>query len=266
MSDARELYHIVEAVADEAEAMFLRNIGADPARFKSAADFATEADHAIEQYLRATLTQMTGIPVFGEEFGGSTGSPMWVVDPIDGTANYAAGNPMSAILISLVVDNQPVIGLTSIPMTHQRFGAFEGSPLFINGQAQPKLEDRPTVAAHVGFSSISSPKESAFSTQLRQGWLAEIANTYLRTRITGSVGVDLAFTAGGIFAGAVSLSPFVWDNAAGVMLVRAAGGIATDLKGNQWAPGASGVVVGSPRAHEVLMGTMEKFRSQGQNS
>ncbi|MCQ9342337.1 inositol monophosphatase family protein [Corynebacterium sp. 153RC1] len=260
MSDARELYHIAEAVTDDAERLFMASIGAAPKHFKAGADFATQADHEIEAYLRTTLTTLTGIPVFGEEFGGDSGSPMWVVDPIDGTANYAAGNPMSAILISLLVDSTPVLGITSVPMARQRFGAFDGSPLFFNGQAQPPLEDRPIIAAHVGFSSISSPRESRFSSQLRQGWLAEISKTYLRPRITGSVGVDLAYTAAGIFDGAVSLSPFVWDNAAGVVLVRAAGGVVTDLAGNPWVPGAEGVVVGSPRAHEALMSTMEKFR------
>lgn len=262
MSDLRELYHIAEAVLVEAEEMFLQGLGAAPAKMKDRGDFATEMDLSIERYLRTTLGQMTGIPVVGEEFGGAQGSPVWVVDPIDGTANYAAGNPLSAILISLLVDDQPKVAITSVPALNKRFGAYESSPLFINGQAQPPLEDRPLIAAHVGFSSVTSPANSEFSSLLRQGLLAELAATYLRARITGSVGVDLAFTAAGIFEGAVSFSPYAWDNAAGVLLVQAAGGSVTDLSGNPWRPGAKGIIAGTPRAYATIKETMDRVRKE----
>lgn len=260
MSDLRELYHIGEAVLDTAEDMFLAGLGAAPARMKHRGDFATEIDLSIERYLRSTLQQLTGIPVVGEEFGGDKGSPQWVVDPVDGTANFAAGNPMCAVLLSLIVDDEPVIGLTSVPVTRQRFGAFKGSPLFVNGVAQPPLKEGPAVAAHVGFSSVSSPANSGFSSMLRQGVLAGLTTTHLRPRITGSVGIDLAFTAAGIFEGAVSFSPFLWDNAAGVALVRAAGGVVTDINGDPWVPGSTGAVVGSERGHSTILELVKKYR------
>lgn len=260
MSDVRELYHIAEAILDDAERIFIHGLGSDPALLKEKGDFATEYDIRIEQYLRKTLTQMTGIQVYGEECGGDQGTPMWVVDPIDGTANYAAGNPMCSILISLVVDFQPVLGLTSVPITRQRFGAFDGSPLYINGRPQLPLEDEPRAAAHLGFSSISSPVQSSFPTEVRQGLLGVLAETYLRPRITGSVGIDLAYSAAGIFDAALSLSPNIWDNAAGVMLVRAAGGKVTDLQGEEWTPDSQGVVAGSARSHALLLRAIDKFR------
>lgn len=262
MSELRELYHIAEAVMDSAERQFIHGIGAAPALMKRPGDFATEMDLKIEREVRSALSAMTGLPVVGEEFGGGEDGPHWVVDPVDGTANYAAGNPMSSILLSLMVDGQPVLGLSSLPMTNQRFGAFEGSPLFINGQPQPPLAERPSVAAHVGFSSVSSPANSGISSLLRQGLLAELTRTYLRPRITGSVGVDLAYTAAGIFGGAVSFSPFVWDNAAGVLLVRAAGGVVTDLHGEPWTPKSTGCVVGTERAHETILKTLQALREQ----
>ncbi|GAB2503930.1 putative inositol 1-monophosphatase ImpA [Corynebacterium atrinae] len=256
--DARELLVVAEAVVDDAEAMFIAGLGADPAHWKQPGEFATEVDLAIEALLRQMLTQFTGIPVLGEEAGGLlTADPVWVVDPIDGTSNYAAGNPMCSILISLLVDYQPVVALTSMPLLGQRVTAFEGSPLIINGQPSTPLAESREMVAQVGFSSVASQVRSTFPSLLRQGLLAELAATYLRPRITGSVGVDLAFTAQGIFGGAVSFSPYVWDNAAGVMLVKAAGGVVTDTEGNEWTPESIGVVAGTNRAHEAIMSTMD---------
>src|SRR5699024_7850818 len=160
------------------------------------------------------------IPVVGEEEGGADSGTRWVIDPIDGTANYAASNPMSAILVSLLVDDQPVLGITSLPMLGKRLTAYAGSPLMINGQPVPPLEEKSPQVAHVGFSSMATPKNTRFPMEMRRDLLSELAESYLRPRITGSIGVDLAFTAEGIFGTCVSFSPHVWDNAAGVMLVR----------------------------------------------
>ena len=64
---------------------------------------------------------------------------------------------------------------------------------------------------------------------MRHGLLVELTRTYLRPRITGSVGIDLAYTAAGIFGGAVSFSPNIWDNAAGIFLCQAAGATVTEV-------------------------------------
>ncbi len=71
--------------------------------------------------------------------------------------------------------------------------------------------------------------------------------------MTGSTGVDLSFTAAGIFGGAVIFGRHAWDNAPGAALVRAAGGIATDLSGNPWTVTSSSLVVGAPGLHAELL-------------
>ena len=77
----------------------------------------------------------------GEEFGGAPiDSPwVWVLDPIDGTFNYAAGSPMAAILLGLLHDGEPVAGLTWMPFTDDRYTAVADGPLMKNGVAQPSL-------------------------------------------------------------------------------------------------------------------------------
>lgn len=263
MKDPAELLRIAETAVAEAEQMFIRGLGADPLQLKKPGDFATEVDLAIEDRLRERLSHATGFPVLGEESGGEiTDAPIWIVDPIDGTANYAVANPMCSILVSLLVAGQPVVGVTAIPLLGRRLSAHENSPLLINGRATPPLEIQDKLVAQVGFSSIASPSNSQFPSLVRQGLLSKLAETFLRPRITGSVGVDLAFTSQGIFGGSVSFSPNVWDNAAGVMLVRAAGGVVTDTEGNPWTMNSAGVVAGNVEAHQTIMSTMEKILNQ----
>ena len=90
----RELLAVAEAVVGDAERVFRSSIGAEPIIAKGAGDFATETDVEIEQRVRQTLAERTGLPVFGEERGGSLDEDtVWVVDPVDGTSNFSAGNP-----------------------------------------------------------------------------------------------------------------------------------------------------------------------------
>ena len=199
-------------VADEAlvaaRELFTAHLGARPALMKGGGDFATAADLAIEALLQERLHAATGIEVYGEEHGGSLNADAcWVVDPIDGTSNYSSGNPNCAILVSLILNGQPVVACTDIPLMGMRVRAVD-----------------------------------------------------LRPRISGSVGVDLAFVAQGIYQAAVSFSPYVWDNAAGVLFARCAGARVSDLEGRPWQIDAAGAVAGTPTAHATALEVLQRVR------
>lgn len=253
-----ELLAVAEAAVAEAEDVFLERFGAPPYVDKGQSDFATEADLAIERLLRDRLTAATGIPVLGEENGGVAAGLTWVVDPIDGTANYAVRNPMSAVLVALLAEAEPVVAVTSIPVVGYRLATYAGGPITLNGQPFRPEAHPDEVLAQVGFSSVASQSGSEFSSAFRQRLLAELAKTFLRPRITGSVGVDLAFTTMGVFGGSVSLSPYSWDNAAGVLLARNAHRVVTDSKGNPWTPESVGVIAGAPASHDAILTTMTR--------
>lgn len=136
MTQPRELVAFAEAAVDQVEELFRSGLGALPAHFKGEGDFATEVDLQIEQQMRLHLTQLTGIEVYGEEstsFGGDDaaefGSTMWVVDPIDGTANYSAGNPLCGILVSLIHEGAPVVAVADFPLLGRRLVAADGMQL-----------------------------------------------------------------------------------------------------------------------------------------
>lgn len=105
----------------------------------------------------------TGIEVHGEEFGGPAVDSrwVWVLDPIDGTINYAAGSPLAAILLGLLHDGVPVAGLTWMPFTDQRYTAVAGGPLIKNGVPQPPLADAELANVLVGVGTFSADSRAS---------------------------------------------------------------------------------------------------------
>ncbi|MGB0437053.1 MAG: inositol monophosphatase family protein, partial [Mycobacterium sp.] len=142
--DPRQLTELLDTAAevlDAVSAQFIAGHRADSAVTKNGNDFATEVDLAIERRVVAELTKLTGIGVHGEEFGGEPldSELVWVLDPIDGTYNYAAGLPTAAILLGLLAAGTPVLGLIWLPFTAQRYTAMVGGPVKCNGEALDQL-------------------------------------------------------------------------------------------------------------------------------
>lgn len=261
MDEIQEYLRIAEDAADEARRLFADGLGSAPALYKGGGDYATEIDLQIESMLREQLAYSTGISVLGEEEGGVLrNDASWVVDPIDGTANFASGNPSCAVLISLVVDNQPVLAVTDIPLLDMRLIAREGSHVSLNGRQLPRLTDTPIVSNQVGVGAVGSDDSNRIPPDARLRLIKALEYANMRPRISGSVGIDLAFVAQGIYEAAVSFSPHPWDNAAGVLLTRCAGAVVTDIDGEPWSLDSVGVIAGSPEAHDEVLRTMRAIR------
>ena len=224
-ADLDALVSEAAVILDDAVKPFVFGHRADSAVKKKGNDFATEVDFAIERQVVDALVASTGIEVHGEEFGGAdVESPLvWVLDPIDGTINYAAGLPTAAILLALVRDGEPVAGLTWLPFTDQRFTAVVGKPLYANGVAQPRLEPTDVADSVVGTGTFDVDSRGRFPGRYRLAIVERLSRECSRMRMHGAIGIDLAYTAAGILGGAITFGGHVWDHAAGVALVRAAG-------------------------------------------
>lgn len=254
-ADLDGLVATAAAILDEAAGPFLAGRGAESAVQKKGNDFATEVDLAIERQVVDALQSATGIGVHGEEFGGAPlDSPLvWVLDPIDGTFNYAAGSPMAAILLGLVRDGEPVAGLTWLPFTDERYTGVLGKPLRRNGVEQPPLESIELADAIVGLTTFNVDSRGRVPGRYRLAVIENLSRRCSRMRMHGATGVDLAYAAAGILAGAVSFSGKVWDHAAGVALMRSAGGVVTDLAGNDWTVDCPSALAGNPGTHAQLL-------------
>ncbi|SON63322.1 putative inositol 1-monophosphatase ImpA [Mycobacterium simulans] len=251
------------AILDAAAEPFLAGHRADSAVPKKGNDFATEVDLAIERQVVAALVEATGIDVHGEEFGGpSLDLPwVWVLDPIDGTINYAAGSPMAAILLGLLHNGEPVAGLPWLPFTDERYTAVTGGPLMKNGVAQPSLAPAELSDTLVAAGSLSADSRGRFPGRYRAAVLENLSRVSSRLRMHGSTGIDLAYVADGILGGAISFGSHVWDHAAGVALVRAAGGVVTNLAGEPWTTASRSALAAAPGVHAEII---EILRSTGE--
>src|ERR1700737_3888203 len=262
-TDLERLVAEAAGILDKAAERFLEGRGADSAVRKKGNDFATEVDLAIERDVVEALTSATGIEVHGEEFGGADiDSPLvWVLDPVDGTFNYAAGLPLAGILLGLIRDGEPIAGLTWLPFTNERFTGIVGQPLRCNGIEHPPVERAELSDAVVGVGTFNIEWRGRFPGRYRIAVIEHLSRVSSRLRIHGATGVDLAYVAAGILGGAISFGDHVWDHAAGVALVRTAGGIVTDLAGSAWTPQSRSALAGVPQCHEQILEILHQVGS-----
>ncbi|KUI02116.1 inositol monophosphatase [Mycobacterium sp. IS-3022] len=252
-------------ILEDAAKPFIEGHRADSAVQKKGNDFATEVDLAIERQVVEALTSRTGVEVHGEEFGGADlNSPLvWVLDPIDGTFNYAAGSPMAAILLGLLRDGEPVAGLTWVPFTGERFTGVVGGPLRSNGVEQSALKPADLSDSVVGVSTFNVDSRGRVPGRYRLAVIESLSRECSRMRMHGATGIDLAYTAAGILGGAISFGGHVWDHAAGVALIRAAGGVVTDLAGADWTVDSPSVLAGVPGVHGQLLDLLRAVGDPG---
>jgi myo-inositol-1(or 4)-monophosphatase len=257
-----DLLEIAAGVLDAASGQFVAGHRADSAVAKKGNDFATEVDLAIERRVVAELTKLTGIGVHGEEFGGEPvdADLVWVLDPIDGTFNYAAGLPMAAMLLALLHNGEPVLGLTWLPFMSQRYTAIVGQPVHCNGDPLGALNSAALSDSVVGIGTFNIESRGRYPGRYRAAVLTNLSRECSRVRMHGATGIDLAYVAAGILGAAISFGHHVWDHAAGVALVRAAGGIVTDLAGEPWTVSSPSALMAAPGVHEQML---EIVRSVG---
>ncbi len=254
-ADLDAMVAVAARILDDAVKPFIEGHRADSAVQKKGNDFATEVDLAIERQVVEALTRETGVGVHGEEFGGAdVESPLvWVLDPIDGTFNYAAGSPMAAILLGLLRDGEPVAGLTWVPFTGERFTGVVDKPLRSNGVEQPALQPVQLADSVVGVSTFNVDSRGKVPGRYRLAVIADLSRKCSRMRMHGATGIDFAYAASGVLGGAISFGAHVWDHAAGVALVRAAGGIVTNLDGSDWTTDSRSALAGAPGVHGELL-------------
>ncbi len=198
-------------------------------------DFATSVDLQIESAIRRSLANAApAIPFLGEEHGGdeAPGKTEWVLDPIDGTINFARGSPLCTISLSLVAGGQPVLGIVDAPLLGERFIARRGGGAFLNGE---RISVSSVGVLHEAIVAVADFKVGVGSEEenrVHLALLARLAGTSLRVRMHGSAALDLAWLAAGRLNATVMLSNLPWDVTAGLLLVRESGGVVFDHDGS----------------------------------
>jgi myo-inositol-1(or 4)-monophosphatase len=219
---------------------------------KAPGDYVSEVDLASEETIRAALErEAPGIAFFGEEGGGTRGDLWWVVDPLDGTANFLHGFPVVGVSVALVESGRPVAGAVHAPLLGgETFTAVRGGGAFRDGRPL-RVVDRPVASAicNTGFPFKKKHRLDDYRRVFEGAFLA-----LEDLRRAGAASLDLAWTAAGVFDGFFEIGLGSWDVAAGALLVTEAGGVVTDWAGDDEAWLASGdILAGPPAVHEVLL-------------
>jgi len=222
------------------------------AREKAPGDWVSQTDTASERAIRAALADAApDIPFFGEEEGGDRGPVGWLVDPVDGTANFLHRFPVVGVSVALVADDEPVVGVVHAPMLGETFTARQGGGAHRNGEPI-RVSDRPAGQAILATGTPFRAKSTRLPEYLGVFERALLAFEDLRR--AGAASLDLCWTAAGTFDGYFEAALGPWDVAAGALLVREAGGLVTDWRGDPGAWLNSGdVVAASPALHSRVL-------------
>ena len=217
---------------------------------KGAQDLVSEADGACEDLIVAALVRRFPEDGFlGEERGSrnADAAAIWVIDPIDGTHNFLTGIPVWCVSLGLVVDGELVLGIIYHPLAGELYSARSGGGAFLNGQRIRVSGETDLTRARVcvGFSYRRSVEEHVRAVQA----LLFAGCEYLRL---GSGALGLAYTAAGRFDGYWERHINSWDAAAGLVLVREAGGRANDFLTGEGLMQGSEILAATPALFETL--------------
>jgi len=210
---------------------------------KGPADFVTQADMKVEKLLREELSRARpGYGLLMEETGaveGTDKSHRWIVDPIDGTTNFIHGLPHFALSVGLERDGQLVAGVVYNPIADQLFIAEKGQGAYLNDRrirvAQRRQLDECLIATGMPFKG--KPGQERFAREV-----TAVLNQTAGVRRFGSAALDLAYVAAGRYDGYWERGLNPWDVAAGIVLVREAGGFVREIEGGDNALSAGSIL------------------------
>jgi myo-inositol-1(or 4)-monophosphatase len=220
------------AIAREAGALALaafRKRSPQPApAFKGHQDYITETDGVIEGMVRKRIgATFPADSFFGEEAGGTFGNDVWVVDPIDGTANFARGMPHFCVSIGFVRDGRPELGVIYQPVTDELYAARRGCGALLNGRPI-KVSGMATMShaiVEAGWSTRRPLKDYIVLVE-------RLFTAGAQVQRAGSGALGLAYVADGRLDAYCELHINAWDALAGLLLVEEAGGVINDFLAN----------------------------------
>jgi myo-inositol-1(or 4)-monophosphatase len=230
---------------------------------KNPINLVTDADHAAEQCIIDHIRRyFPSHRTLAEERGAGSDAPSryrWIIDPLDGTTNFAHGFSMYAVSIGVECDGELLVGVVYDPTRDELFTAETDRGARLNGHSMSVSDTAPLDAALVVTGFAYDIRDSANN---NLDHFARFALKAQGVRRTGSAALDLCYVAAGRFDGfwEVKLSP--WDMAGGVVIVREAGGCITDFRGNAHSIYQPELVASNGRIHREMLDVIrENLRS-----
>jgi len=231
-------------------------------RFKGEIDIVTEADQHAEEMIISTINaRYPEHDILAEESPAhQTGSPYrWIIDPLDGTTNYAHGYPVFCVSIALARGEECILGVVYNPMLEEMFIAEKGQGAFLNGR---RIAVSETAYLNGSLLATGFPYDIRFSSENNLDFFQALAVQAQAIRRAGAAALDLAYVAAGRFDGFWELKLHPWDTAAGCLLVQEAGGVVTGLQGGDYALGSPHIAASNGRIHAELLAAIKEAQGR----
>lgn len=226
----REFLETIVRRAGAISLEYKKTLGSLTVHHKSAKDLVTEADVAVEEYLVGQIRgEYPGHAILGEESGRHAGGETrWIIDPIDGTTSFVHDQPFYSVSVAVEHRGEMILGAVYAPVLGELFMAERGKGAMLNGQ-RIEVSARGELAECVLGTGFSCTRQNLEHNNLL--YLGRVMPQIRDLRRYGSAAVDLSYVACGRLDGFWELNLKEVDIAAGMLIVREAGGIVTDFDG-----------------------------------
>ena len=220
--------------------------------FKGRGNVVTDVDAAVErEVLEALRREYPDMGALGEESSGDEANTgyVWIVDPLDGTRNYASGIPFFSVVVGLVLDGEPLVGVNYDPMRDEMFYAERGKGAFLNGEPIRVSEKSAIEDCILGMDLSYNDQGAVNSLEV----ILSIWPGMQTARIMGSSALGISYAAAGRSDLYFHYQLEPWDQVAGLLLVEEAGGVITDRTGIRAGLYSDGLVASNALLHAEFM-------------
>lgn len=256
-TEIRRYLRAASEVAVEAGALLKRNAHkVHSIRRKGRIDLVTEMDLRSEKLIVARLKrEFPGFSFLTEEAAAVDNDSdfRWVIDPLDGTTNYAHGFPFWCVSIGLEYRGNMIAGVVYDPNLDELFTAAKGIPTRLNGK-RINVSSRRSLSD--ALLATGFPYDIQTSAENNLDYFARFAVRCRAVRRAGSAALDLCYVAAGRFDGFWELKLHPWDTAAGIILIEQAGGRISDFSGGEYTIYDKYLLATNGRIHEEMMGVL----------
>ncbi|HET7011523.1 MAG TPA: inositol monophosphatase family protein [Anaerolineales bacterium] len=254
----QDRYERAVELARQAGALLRAGLGSvETIEHKGAIDLLTEYDLRSERLLVDGLRQsFPDDPILAEEGGGAQGARRWLIDPLDGTTNFAHGLPHFSVSLAYAEGGDIRLGVVFDPARSELFHAIQGGGAFLN---QARLRVSSTASLDRALLVTGFPYDIRTADETNLELFSKMALRAQGLRRLGSAALDLAYVAAGRFDGYWELRLSPWDWAAGILLVREAGGRVTRLSGEEdiFRPPTS-IIASNRLIHQAMLEALEE--------
>jgi myo-inositol-1(or 4)-monophosphatase len=248
----------VEIAREAGQFLRARLTSAHRIDYKGEINLVTEVDRISEEMITNKIDHLfPDHDMLAEEFThtGKGSDFRWIIDPLDGTINYAHGYPVFCVSIALQKLDNIILGIIYNPMLEEMFVAEKGQGTLLNGR-RVVVSNKPTLAR--SLLATGFPYDVRESSVNNLDHFNAMILKARGIRRAGSAALDLGYLAAGRFDGFWEIKLNPWDTAAGWLMVEEAGGVVTDMRGKDYCLESAGIVASNGRIHEEMVDILNR--------